>query len=142
MGGQQYDGYDPKPQGSSYKDAVVGRPKKGGENRGAWNVRTPYSVGKTAQLVAEVKNYGVEILGVSEFRWSGFGRVETQTGEAINLSGRDYDIHQVEWQSSRQEKCSLCEVLDASKRLHHRGQVSLQIHQDIGNSGLRTDQRC
>lgn len=34
------------------------------------------------------------ILGVSECKWSGFGRLRTQTGETILYSGREDDVHQ------------------------------------------------
>ena len=34
------------------------------------------------------------MLGISECRWLGFGRLKTQTGETIIYSGRDDDVHQ------------------------------------------------
>lgn len=61
---------------------------------GCWNVRTMFSVGKTAQVTSEMARYSIDILGISECRWSGFGRLRTQTGETIIYSGRDDDIHQ------------------------------------------------
>ena len=54
---------------------------------GCWNVRTMFSVGKTAQITAEMARYDIGILGISECRWSGFGRLKTQTGETIIYSG-------------------------------------------------------
>lgn len=56
-------------------------------------MRTIYSVEKTDQVVAEAKKYGIKVLGISECRWSGFGRLKTATGETIVYSRRD-DIHQ------------------------------------------------
>ena len=53
-----------------------------------------FSVGKTAQIVAEAKKYRVKVLGISECRWSGFGRLRTATGETILYSGRDDNVHQ------------------------------------------------
>ena len=54
-----------------------------------------YSIGKTAQVTAEMQRYRISILGVSaECRWSGFGRLRTQTGETILYSGREDDVHQ------------------------------------------------
>ena len=50
---------------------------------GCWNVRTMYSAGKTAQVCREMAKYKVEILGISECRWTGSGEVRTQTGENI-----------------------------------------------------------
>ena len=61
---------------------------------GCWNVRTMFSVRKTAQIVAEAKKYSVKVLGISECRWSGFGRLRTATGETILYSGRDDNVHQ------------------------------------------------
>ena len=61
---------------------------------GCWKVRTMFSVGKTAQIVKEARRYKLRILGISECRWSGFGRLQTATGETILYSGRDDDVHQ------------------------------------------------
>ena len=46
---------------------------------GCWNVWMMYNIGKTAQVTAEMQRYRISILGVSECRWSGFGRLRTQT---------------------------------------------------------------
>ena len=34
-----------------------------------------FSVGKTAQIVREARKYKVHVLGISECRWAGFGRL-------------------------------------------------------------------
>ena len=52
---------------------------------GCWNVRTLYSTGT---------RYKIGILGISECRWSGLGRLKTQTGETSLYSGRDDEVHQ------------------------------------------------
>ena len=57
-------------------------------------MRTMFSVGKTAQITAEMTRYGIGILGISECRWSGFGRLKAQSGETIKYSGRDDYVHQ------------------------------------------------
>ena len=41
-----------------------------------------------------MQRYNLDILGISECRWSGSGRLKTQTGETILYSGRDDNIHQ------------------------------------------------
>ncbi|KAL9979214.1 hypothetical protein ACROYT_G016844 [Oculina patagonica] len=61
---------------------------------GCWNVRTMYSTGKTAQVCREMAKYKVEILGISECRWTGSGKVRTQTGENIIFAGRNDNQHQ------------------------------------------------
>ena len=53
-----------------------------------------YRIGKTAQVTSEMQQYRISIVGVSECRWAGFGRFETQTGETILYSGREDDVHQ------------------------------------------------
>jgi len=42
-----------------------------------------YSTGKTAQVCREMAKYKVEILGISECRWTGSGQVRTQRGVNI-----------------------------------------------------------
>ena len=41
---------------------------------GFWNVRTMYEQGRVAQVIAEMKRYKLDILGVSESRWTKSGR--------------------------------------------------------------------
>ena len=53
-----------------------------------------FSVGKTAQITAEMTRYGTGILRISECRWSGFGRLKARAGETIISSCRDDDVHQ------------------------------------------------
>ena len=38
---------------------------------GAWNVRTMYETGKAAQIEREMNKYNIQILGISESRWTG-----------------------------------------------------------------------
>ena len=38
---------------------------------GFWNMRTMYETGKMAQLMAELRHYNLQLLGISESRWSG-----------------------------------------------------------------------
>jgi len=57
---------------------------------GTWNVRTMYRIGKTAVVAREMRKYGIDVLGISECRWAGFGRMKTQTSETL-YSGRDDD---------------------------------------------------
>ena len=42
----------------------------------------------------EMRRYKIGILGISECRWSGLGRLKTQTGETSLYSGRDDEVHQ------------------------------------------------
>ena len=61
---------------------------------GNWNVRTMFASGRAAQITREMRLADIEILGISESRWSGSGRMRLSTGETVIYSGRDDDIHQ------------------------------------------------
>ena len=63
---------------------------------GFWNVRTMYEQGRMAQVIAEMTRYKLDILGVSESRWTKSGRMKTTTGETVLYSGREDDLHH-EW---------------------------------------------
>jgi hypothetical protein len=55
---------------------------------GVWNVRTLRESGRLRQAVACMKSYGLNILGMSEVRWSEFGEMTTQDGATFLYSGR------------------------------------------------------
>ena len=63
---------------------------------GCWNVKTLYQLGKTAQMCREMDNYGISVLGVSECRWTGIGKVIIQTGHVIIYSGKKENMS-MEW---------------------------------------------
>lgn len=52
-----------------------------------------YDTSKLAQVTSEVRRYRLDILGVSESRWTGSGRNTTSTGETVLYSGRDDQHH-------------------------------------------------
>ena len=58
-------------------------------NIGAWNVRTMYEAGKTAQVAAEMRNYKLTLLGLSETRWVQSGQKRLSTGEMLLYSGHE-----------------------------------------------------
>ena len=60
---------------------------------GFWNVRTMYETGKLAQVTSEMKRYNLHILGVSESRWTGSGRITTDDKETVLYSGREDNHH-------------------------------------------------
>ena len=62
-------------------------------NIGCWNVRTLYTIGKSAQLAREMNRYDIDILGISECRWTGYGKVKLNTGESVIFSGREDNLH-------------------------------------------------
>ena len=49
-------------------------------NIGCWNVRTLYSIGKPAQLARKRDKYKIDVMGISECRWMGQGKVKLNTG--------------------------------------------------------------
>ena len=56
---------------------------------GHWNVRTMNETGKLAQVTSEMRRFKLHILGVSESRWTGSGKLTTATGETVIYSGSD-----------------------------------------------------
>ena len=48
---------------------------------GCWNVCTIYSTGKSAQVCREMTRYKVEILGISEYRWTGWAGYDIGRGK-------------------------------------------------------------
>ena len=60
---------------------------------GFWNVRTMYETGKLAHVTTEMRRYNLHILGVSESRGIGTGRLKSMSGETVLYSGRDDELH-------------------------------------------------
>ena len=58
-----------------------------------WNVRTLYQTGKLAQVVREFDNYNLDILGISEARWTESGKRKLASGHTIIYSGRNDGNH-------------------------------------------------
>ena len=56
-------------------------------NIGTWNVQTIYSTSKTTHVIKEMANYKLDILGISECRWTGSDRMSTarETGESCTI---------------------------------------------------------
>ena len=67
------------------------RPKllspKYGTRIGTWNICTMSQTGKVHQIAREMKPLGLSILGVSQTRWTGAGKVRIVTGEMVLYSG-------------------------------------------------------
>ena len=61
---------------------------------GYCNVRTMHQIGKCAQVCSEMKNYDLDILGVSECRWTNAGK-QLLFNENLHIiySGRNDDQH-------------------------------------------------
>lgn len=56
---------------------------------GYWNVQTLYETGKLKQLTLEFQRFNLDILGISECRWTGNGEHITSTGEKLIYSGNE-----------------------------------------------------
>ena len=54
-----------------------------------WNVRTMHEAGKTAQVAAEMRNYQLALLRISETRWTQSGQKRLMTGELLLYSGHE-----------------------------------------------------
>ena len=50
-----------------------------------------YTEGKSAQVARVMDQMTIHIMGISECRWTGAGRMKLSSGEAVLYSGRDDD---------------------------------------------------
>ena len=55
---------------------------------GTWNVRSLYATGKLDNAIKEAKDMNIDILGLSEIRWTGSGKIQKEQ-HAILYSGGD-----------------------------------------------------
>ena len=60
---------------------------------GCWNVRTLFQTGRLAQVIHEMKQYKLGLLGITEARWTGAGKTTLATGDTILWSGRKDNQH-------------------------------------------------
>ncbi|OCT72028.1 hypothetical protein XELAEV_18035012mg [Xenopus laevis] len=54
---------------------------------GFWNVRTMWETGKLKQVVKEMEEYKIDILGLSEARWTDYGEVKLPNDYIFIYSG-------------------------------------------------------
>ena len=55
-------------------------------NVAARNVRTMFEASRTAQIAKEMRQYNISILGISEARWTGSGKLTCHSGETIKIT--------------------------------------------------------
>ena len=61
---------------------------------GCWNIRTMYTVGKAAQIAREMERYRLDLLGLSEIRWTGAGCIKMGNGYTMIYAGEEIE-HQM-----------------------------------------------
>ena len=54
-----------------------------------WNVRTMNETGRCALIAKEMRNYSIDMLGISEARWNQSGMIPLSTGEEVLYSGNE-----------------------------------------------------
>ena len=58
-------------------------------NIGTWNVRTLNQDGQLTQVLSEMEKYSIDILGLSEVRWKGIGKI-VRDGVTFMYSGNSH----------------------------------------------------
>ena len=58
---------------------------------GTWNIRTLYAKGRVKELTHELERYKWDVFGLSEVRWTGCGKIVTEEGHKLWLSGENKD---------------------------------------------------
>ena len=103
---------------------------------GHWNVRSMYRGGAAAQIAREMDGYKLDILGISESRWTGADRKKMATGQTIIYCG-DGEKHEggVAIMISQEAVKSLMEWTPINKRIitarfytKHRKVTIIQVH--------------
>ena len=113
---------------------------------GCWNVRTMYQTGLAAQVANEMKRYNIDILGVSECRWTDAGKTMLTSGETILYSGRNDGNHRngVALMLSKDAAKCLDEWTPVNDRiiiLTARFLSKYQVHQNNSYTSLLTNKR-
>ncbi len=60
-----------------------------------WNVRTLYQCGRTEQVIQEMENYKIDVLGVSEMGWTGQGRMDSRGNTVLYSRKEQHHTHEV-----------------------------------------------
>lgn len=60
---------------------------------GCWNVRTIYETGRLSQVIQEMLKCNIGILGISECRWIGSGKITHNIGCVVCYSERHDRLH-------------------------------------------------
>ena len=58
-------------------------------NVATWNVRTLYKIGQLASVIKEARRLQIDMLGVSETRWTGNGRYRVDENYEMIFAGKD-----------------------------------------------------
>jgi hypothetical protein len=110
---------------------------------GLWNVRTMMEASRLSQVIKEMTEYRLDLLGLSEIMWRKSGDFITSTGELLIYSGRineekhEYGVGLIlSMEGSLREnnyceikytlaKAHYCPVLCPHQRCIHRGERSI-----------------
>ncbi len=86
---------------------------------GTWNVPTLYQLGKTAQLTREMKRLQLAIIGVSETRWTNFGKTARYRRDfpVLRTQRCGREPRNRSWPPTEQGSCSRTCI---RKRHHHQ----------------------
>ena len=86
---------------------------------GNWNVRTMHTTGKSAQVARVMNQMKIQIMGISECRWTRAGRMKLSSGETVLYSGRDDD--------QRMQGVAIMMTKEATKALIDRSPINERI---------------
>ncbi|VDP37106.1 unnamed protein product [Schistosoma margrebowiei] len=56
---------------------------------GTWNARTMWDTGRVFEIAAEMRRYNLEVLGITETRWTQVGQQQLASGELLLYSGHE-----------------------------------------------------
>ncbi|GFS21212.1 craniofacial development protein 2-like [Elysia marginata] len=85
-----YDASILKPRGGIAADASILRTRNAPLKIGTWNVRTLFQAGKFDNLLQEMKEMRVDILGISETRWTEEGMIDKKDYKMVYSGGSEH----------------------------------------------------
>ena len=107
---------------------------------GCWNVRTMYTVGKAAQIAREMERYRLDLLGLSEMRWTGAGRIKMGNGYTMIYAGEEGE-HQRGVAIMMSQNTEMPNGMDSNKQSHKNCPILLPLQKYNYNPSVRSDKR-
>ena len=98
-----YDEYDSNPPGGSSSESAFLKTRGRCLKIGTWNVRTLYQPDKLENLIQEMQNMKLDILGIAETHWTEEGKI---TQEKHTTTYSDGENHRNGSGNCNEEQCS------------------------------------
>jgi len=96
--------------------------RQGDNEIGTWKVHTLYLCGSIIQVLKEMNNYSLQVLGISEMYWTGQGQFCSENITILYIGKETQYIHKVRILINK-EAASQC-MVESSKPPHNHCQTT------------------